>query len=268
MGASAFCWRAAWPAAWGEPARPGFPPEGETGKGEIRLPCCSPRSEVVCARWQTRHCFRVCPRSSSITFPSQYDHQPICRSARLALAFQKSCRRHSLLAVLLSPLFMGRRWGPVQVGVRSKAQVHHHGDGPRLLGAAISLAISEGSERYTQSPEQGGGCHCLPKLLPGRAIRSFTAARWPPSQSAPRRIIIRRNPEIQDSLQRLRAWLVKETAGQTPVDRPALLRACTKLTGLLTPAQQSATATEILARQRPDSGFSMSSARGYLETQR
>ena len=26
-------------AAWGEPARPGFPP-GETGKGEIRLPCC------------------------------------------------------------------------------------------------------------------------------------------------------------------------------------------------------------------------------------
>jgi len=22
-------------AAWGEPARPGFPPEGETGKGEV-----------------------------------------------------------------------------------------------------------------------------------------------------------------------------------------------------------------------------------------
>src|SRR5438309_10215385 len=27
-------------AAWGEPARPGLPPEGETEKGEIRLPCC------------------------------------------------------------------------------------------------------------------------------------------------------------------------------------------------------------------------------------
>src|ERR1035438_2749998 len=27
-------------AAWGEPSRPGFPPEGETGKGEIKLPCC------------------------------------------------------------------------------------------------------------------------------------------------------------------------------------------------------------------------------------
>ena len=24
-------------AAWGEPARPGFPPEGETGKGEINF---------------------------------------------------------------------------------------------------------------------------------------------------------------------------------------------------------------------------------------
>ena len=55
--------------------------------------------------------------------------------------------------------------GPVQVGVRSKAQVHHHDDGPGLLGAAIYAAISGGSRRSTQSPEQGGGCLCLPKLL-------------------------------------------------------------------------------------------------------
>jgi hypothetical protein len=27
-------------AAWGEPSRPGFPPEGETGKGAIQIPCC------------------------------------------------------------------------------------------------------------------------------------------------------------------------------------------------------------------------------------
>src|SRR5215469_8888195 len=32
--------RAACPPAWGEPSRPGFPPAGETGKGEFRLPCC------------------------------------------------------------------------------------------------------------------------------------------------------------------------------------------------------------------------------------
>ncbi len=31
--------------------------------------------------------------------------------------------------------------GPVHVGVRSKAQVHHHPDGPGLLGAAISPAV-------------------------------------------------------------------------------------------------------------------------------
>ena len=36
----------------------------------------------------------------------------------------------------------GPRRGPVQVGVRSKAQVHHRGDGPGLLGAAIFTAIS------------------------------------------------------------------------------------------------------------------------------
>jgi len=50
--------------------------------------------------------------------------------------------------------------GPVHVGVRSQAQVHHHGDGPGLLGAAIYAAISEGSWRLTQSPEQGGECLC------------------------------------------------------------------------------------------------------------
>ena len=54
---------------------------------------------------------------------------------------------------------------PVQVGVRSQAQVHHYGDGPGLLGAAIYSAISGGSARYAQSPEQGGGCHGSPKLL-------------------------------------------------------------------------------------------------------
>jgi hypothetical protein len=36
VAASVFCWRATCPPAWGEPARPGLPPEGETGKGEIK----------------------------------------------------------------------------------------------------------------------------------------------------------------------------------------------------------------------------------------
>ena|SRR5579863_1462105 len=38
--ASVVCWRVTCFAAWGEPARPGLPPEGETEKGEIKLPCC------------------------------------------------------------------------------------------------------------------------------------------------------------------------------------------------------------------------------------
>jgi hypothetical protein len=48
------------PAPWGEPARPGFPPEGETGKGEIRLPCCRRQFEVALGRWQARRWFSVC----------------------------------------------------------------------------------------------------------------------------------------------------------------------------------------------------------------
>jgi squalene-hopene/tetraprenyl-beta-curcumene cyclase len=69
-------------------------------------------------------------------------------------------------------------------------------------------------------------------------------------------------PGIQDGLRRLRAWLVKGTDAQTPADQAALLWASAKLTGLLTPAQQGAIAAEILARQQPDGGFSMSSLVG------
>src|SRR5215469_12220527 len=36
---------------------------------------------------------------------------------------------------------MGHFWASVHVGVRFKAQVHHHGDGPGLLGAAILNAV-------------------------------------------------------------------------------------------------------------------------------
>ena len=69
-------------------------------------------------------------------------------------------------------------------------------------------------------------------------------------------------PGIQDGLRRLRAWLVKGMDAQTPADRAVLLWASAKVTGLLTPAQQSAIAAEILAKQRPDGGYSMSSLVG------
>jgi squalene-hopene/tetraprenyl-beta-curcumene cyclase len=68
--------------------------------------------------------------------------------------------------------------------------------------------------------------------------------------------------EIQDGVQRLRAWLVKNMDAQTPADKVVLLWASAKLSGLLTSAQQGAIATEILSRQREDGGFSMSSLAG------
>jgi hypothetical protein len=47
--------------------------------------------------------------------------------------------------------------GPVQFGVRSKAQAHHNGDGPGLLGCCNLIDDLEGSAGFTQSPEQGSG---------------------------------------------------------------------------------------------------------------
>jgi hypothetical protein len=46
MRASAFGWPRSVLPAWGEPARPGFPPEGETGKGAFQflLPQAFPSS--------------------------------------------------------------------------------------------------------------------------------------------------------------------------------------------------------------------------------
>src|SRR5215469_7698805 len=48
------------PAAWGERARPSFPPAGETGKGEIRLPCCRRQFELAWCRSQARRWLSMC----------------------------------------------------------------------------------------------------------------------------------------------------------------------------------------------------------------
>jgi hypothetical protein len=117
------------PAAWGEPARPGFPPEGETGKGEIRLPCCRRQFEVV---WRPDGRYAadlVCARSST-TFLSialsqhdarflhlhsaGYDHQHICRSSRSA--FQKSCRPPPIPCRASIRTLNGPRWARCKLG--------------------------------------------------------------------------------------------------------------------------------------------------------
>ena len=54
--------------------------------------------------------------------------------------------------------------GPVQVGVRSKPRSIPRGMNLGLLGLP-SMARSYRPALKTQSPEQGGGCRCLPNLL-------------------------------------------------------------------------------------------------------
>ena len=148
------------PTAWGEPARPGFPPRGkrERGSSDFLAAAGSSRSRSANAGHPAG---LLCARSSS-TFLSIPIPQPICRSR--SFRFPEFVPR-SMTQPLVMPGFSiaqsfaapptplpcfypHSKWaaiGPVHVGVRSKAQVYHHGDGPGLLGAAIYLAISEGS---------------------------------------------------------------------------------------------------------------------------
>jgi squalene-hopene/tetraprenyl-beta-curcumene cyclase len=69
----------------------------------------------------------------------------------------------------------------------------------------------------------------------------------------------RSSPEIQDRLQSLREYLVRERESQSLIDRVILLWASSRLPGLLTPAQQKSIIEEALAKQQPDGGFSLSS---------
>ena len=69
-------------------------------------------------------------------------------------------------------------------------------------------------------------------------------------------------PEIQNNLKMLREYLNRESAAQPAINRVALLWASAKLPGLLEPEQQKAIFTEILSKQQPDGGWSLSSLVG------
>ena len=69
-------------------------------------------------------------------------------------------------------------------------------------------------------------------------------------------------PEIQNSLKMLREYLNRECAAQPAVNRVALLWASAKLPGLLAPQQQKAIIDEVLGKQQPDGGWSLSSLVG------
>lgn len=57
-------------------------------------------------------------------------------------------------------------------------------------------------------------------------------------------------------------YLRRERDQQVPVNRVMLLWASAEMTGLLTPAERDAIVAEILARQQPDGGFSLSNLVG------
>src|SRR5258706_7815969 len=54
--------------------------------------------------------------------------------------------------------------GSVHVEVRFQAQARHDSNGPGLLGCCHLANDLERPTDNAQSPEQGGGCRCLPKL--------------------------------------------------------------------------------------------------------
>jgi len=56
MRASAFCWPRSVLSAWGEPSRPGFPPEGETGKGASKF-------LAAAGSFRLGRMLGICPRS-------------------------------------------------------------------------------------------------------------------------------------------------------------------------------------------------------------
>ena len=72
----------------------------------------------------------------------------------------------------------------------------------------------------------------------------------------------RARPEIQNNLKMLREYLNRESTAQPTFNRVVLLWASARLPGLLTPEKQRAIINDVLAKQRADGGWSLSSLAG------
>jgi squalene-hopene/tetraprenyl-beta-curcumene cyclase len=72
----------------------------------------------------------------------------------------------------------------------------------------------------------------------------------------------RAKPEIQNNLKMLREYLNRAYASQTLSNRAVLLWASAKLPGLLEPERQKALISELLSKQQPDGGWSLTSMAG------
>jgi len=69
----------------------------------------------------------------------------------------------------------------------------------------------------------------------------------------------RASPEVEDGMKSLGEYLARERAKQTLLDRLILLSASTKVSGLLTAAEQKSIIDETLSKQQADGGYSLSS---------
>ena len=65
------------------------------------------------------------------------------------------------------------------------------------------------------------------------------------------------DPKIQPNLTLLRSYLLSHAAAQPIINRVALLWASARLPGLMTESEKTALAAELLARQHPDGGWSL-----------
>jgi squalene-hopene/tetraprenyl-beta-curcumene cyclase len=72
----------------------------------------------------------------------------------------------------------------------------------------------------------------------------------------------RATPEVQTNLRLLREYLDREFPAQTTINHVLLLWAAAKLPGLLEPDRQKAIIGELLEKQQPDGGWSLSSLSG------
>jgi squalene-hopene/tetraprenyl-beta-curcumene cyclase len=72
----------------------------------------------------------------------------------------------------------------------------------------------------------------------------------------------RAKPEIQNNLKMLREYLNRAYAAQTLSNRAVLLWASAKVPGLLEPERQNVLITDLLNKQQPDGGWSLSSMAG------
>ena len=72
----------------------------------------------------------------------------------------------------------------------------------------------------------------------------------------------RARPEIQGNLKMLREYLNRESPAQTASNRAVLLWASANFPGLLEPEKQKSIVAELLGKQQPDGGWSLSSLSG------